>query len=102
LDEKATGIRTIYNQTRVHDVWLWMKRIYRGEKRTEPKEVVVLDRIDLVFKPGRMYLVLGDPGRGGKEALLKAIAGKLEESKDRVCEGSILYNEVDLRVSCAF
>mmetsp|Transcript_7724 Transcript_7724/g.15931 ORF Transcript_7724/g.15931 Transcript_7724/m.15931 type:complete len:795 (+) Transcript_7724:147-2531(+) len=40
----------------------------------------VLRNIDLVFKPGRCYVILGAPG-SGKTSLLQAIAGRLEDHR---------------------
>lgn len=96
--EEDTQIQTVYNQSPIHDVWGWVKRVYGGEKRPEKKDKIILDRINLVFKPGKMYLVLGDPETGGKEVLLRAIAGRLHGSLKSTFEGCILYNGVDLRV----
>jgi ABC-type multidrug transport system fused ATPase/permease subunit len=98
VDEESHSIRTVYNQSFIYNAGQSMKRIYRGEKKPEPKEKVLLDRINLVFKPGRMYLVLGEAGTGGKELLLKAVAGRLHSSSEAITEGTILYNGLSIKV----
>jgi len=98
VDEESHSIRTVYNQSFAYNAWQFIKRVYRGEKKPEPKEKVLLDRINLVFKPGRMYLVLGEAGTGGKEMLLKAIAGRLHASSEAITEGTILYNGLSMKV----
>jgi hypothetical protein len=98
IDVEDTKIRTVLNQSPIHDVWHWMKRIYNGQKKKEKLEKVLLEDINLVFKPGRMYLILGDPETGGKEILLKAIAGRLHGSSSSTFEGSIKYNGLTLHV----
>jgi ABC-type multidrug transport system fused ATPase/permease subunit len=98
VDEESHSIRTVYNQSFIYNTWQFIKRVYRGEKKPEPKEKVLLDRIKLVFKPGRMYLVLGEAGTGGKEMLLKAIAGRLHSSSEAITEGTILYNGLSMKV----
>lgn len=91
-------IRTIFNQNFIYILCRWMKSLYRREKAREKEEHVVLESVNLLFKPGRMYLVLGDPAGGGKEALLKAISGRLHQSKNCISEGSIQYNGLNLKV----
>ena len=98
VDEESHSIRTVYNQSFTYNAWQSIKRIYRSEKKPEPKEKVLLDRINLVFKPGRMYLVLGEAGTGGKELLLKAVAGRLHSSSEAITEGTILYNGLSMKV----
>jgi len=57
--------------------------------KTEKNEAkVILNKINLVLKPGKTYLILGAPG-SGKTSLLRAIAGLLPEKR---MQGSITYN----------
>jgi hypothetical protein len=98
IDVEDTKIRTVLNQSPIHDVWHWMKRVYSCQMKKEKVEKVLLEGINLVFKPGCMYLILGDPETGGKEILLKAIAGRLHGSSNSTFEGSIKYNGLTLHV----
>lgn len=98
VDQEDESIRTIANQNPLNQLFKWTKRLCRGELKSQKRDKTILDRINLRLKPGKMYLLLGDPGTGGKEALLKAIAGRLYERKDAVTEGTILYNGVTLEV----
>eukprot|EP00667_Euglena_gracilis_P002444 EG_transcript_2446 len=56
----------------------------------------VLKGVTGSFRPSRTTLLLGPP-QSGKTALLKAIAGRLEEGPQGRLEGSILYAGQDLR-----
>jgi len=96
--EDAIKIKTVYNSSYIYPLWKNMKRIYKGEKKetTEKKWKTVLDRIDLVIKPGKMYLVLGPP-ESGKSTLLKAIASHLYPGKKGVLEGTVVYNGMTLK-----
>jgi len=96
VEEADKKIQTVYNQSGVYMVWSWIKRVCRHQKKAEMEEKILLDNINLVFKPGRMYLILGDPETGGKEVLLKAIAGRLHCSSKSIVEGSIRYNGTSL------
>lgn len=67
----------------------------------------VLHNINLVFKPGKTYLVLGPPG-SGKTSLLKAISGRLpnyevlgggEVRGKPHLSGRVEYNGVAIQVS---
>lgn len=67
----------------------------------------VLHHINLVFKPGKTYLVLGPPG-SGKTSLLKAISGRLpnyealgggEVRGKPHLSGRVEYNGVAIQVS---
>jgi len=98
LVEDAIKIKTVYNSSYIYPLWKNIKRIYKGEKKetTEKKWKTVLDRIDLVIKPGKMYLVLGPP-ESGKSTLLKAIASHLYPGKKGVLEGTVVYNGMTLK-----
>jgi ABC-type multidrug transport system fused ATPase/permease subunit len=99
VDPESQKIQTVYNQSVVYKVWKWIKRRMGKEPpRPLPVEMTVLDRINLTFLPGKMYLLLGPPSCG-KTTLLKAIAGRLHTSKRAKIEGNVLYNGESLRVS---
>lgn len=47
-----------------------------GLLKTSKQEMIILDDVSGVLKPGRLTLLLGPPS-AGKSTLLKALAGKL-------------------------
>jgi len=96
-DVEDSKIKTVVNQSFLYAAYRWVGRVYRRQKAKKKEELVVLESVDLVFKPGRMYLVLGDPNGGGKEALLKAIAGRLHESRNCFSDGNILFNGLSFK-----
>ncbi|KAF1323753.1 Abc transporter g family member 31, partial [Globisporangium splendens] len=55
---------------------------------------VILRGISGVFKPGRLTLVLGQPG-SGKSSLMKILSGRFPLDKSITFEGDITYNEMD-------
>ena len=63
------------------------------EWRKKVETRVLLDRVNLKFESGKMYLVLGAPG-AGKSMLLKYIADSLRVDKDHVREGSVSLNGI--------
>jgi ABC-type glutathione transport system ATPase component len=121
----APTVKTIFNQSLCYGAYELIRRIhqyriYRQQKNpsggtprrnsiwrpTKGSQVfnpydqkVILKNIDLVFSPGKSYLVLGPPA-GGKTSLLKAIAGMLlPESKKKQTaakskQGNIYYNGI--------
>ena len=91
-------IRTVYNMSPVYFARKFFQRIWRGEKKEQAAQKVILDDISLMFKPGRMYLVLGPPG-AGKTSLLKAISNRLDKKKGYEISGDIVYNGRELKVS---
>jgi hypothetical protein len=102
-------IRTVYNSSVLYQLIKFFKRLREGKlfaAYTKKKSIsnsgsrqrVVLDSINLILKPGRMYLVLGAPG-SGKTSLLRAIASRLQEGKKKgKIEGEITYNGTKLKV----
>eukprot|EP00403_Amphidinium_massartii_P008428 CAMPEP_0178426162 /NCGR_PEP_ID=MMETSP0689_2-20121128/29096_1 /TAXON_ID=160604 /ORGANISM="Amphidinium massartii, Strain CS-259" /LENGTH=1373 /DNA_ID=CAMNT_0020047847 /DNA_START=36 /DNA_END=4154 /DNA_ORIENTATION=+ len=54
------------------------------------KDVVLLNKLNGVIKPGRLTLLLGPPG-AGKSTLMKTLSNKMKGSGVKV-EGSITYN----------
>lgn len=75
-------IFTLYNSTPIYALVKFVERLRapredRPKRRTSRKRDV-LSHVNLVLKPGRMYLVLGPP-LSGKTSLLRAVAGKLPQ-----------------------
>jgi ABC-type multidrug transport system ATPase subunit len=96
-------IRTVYNSSFLYKIHKFCQRqiCNRGERPRHPRQKetkVLLDNINLVFSPGKMYLVLGAPG-SGKTSLLKAIAGRLDTNakKGLIMEGTVSYNGKTLK-----
>jgi len=86
-------IKTVYNSSSLYRLGKKWKR-FRGKippAKTEEKHI--LKDINLVFKPGTQYLVLGPPA-SGKSSLLKAIAGRLHLDKQTKMSltGTVEYN----------
>lgn len=90
----SSKIKTVYNSSIIYNVIKFFKNIGK-EKETDEAQgqvsKVILDRISLAFKPGRMYLLLGPPG-SGKSTLLKAIAGRLSTKNGETLTGRVTYN----------
>lgn len=84
-------IKTVYNQSPVYKLHKWFLRVRKGEQKEAPSIERILDRINLVLKPGKMYLLLGPPA-SGKTSLLQAIAGRLSKENGEETEGSVEYN----------
>ena len=118
-DNSNGMIRTVYNQSCIYS----LKKMYKSFRGIavgeEPLPVPILSNINLVLKPGKMYLVLGPPGCGkthcllviivsnvnhfyihmsnlppGKTTLLRAIANLLYVNENSIesIEGRIEYN----------
>ena len=70
-----TKVDTVFNSSFLYPLYKFYKRKFRGEDEGNidlvPK--TILDRVNLVFKPGKMYLVLGAPGSG--ELLRQCVYG---------------------------
>lgn len=101
VDDNADAqIQTVYTSSFLFPIVECCKRLLRGEKvlgEEAPRKKILSD-INMDFRPGRSYLVLGPPG-SGKTTLLKAISGLLRPSKDHVIEGTVSYNGKTLAVS---
>uniref|UniRef100_M4BPN9 ABC transporter domain-containing protein n=1 Tax=Hyaloperonospora arabidopsidis (strain Emoy2) TaxID=559515 RepID=M4BPN9_HYAAE len=52
---------------------------------------LVLDRVDAVFEPGTITLLLGQPG-SGKTSLMKVLSGQFPIENNITLEGDVLYN----------
>ncbi|KAG2774808.1 hypothetical protein JG687_00014630 [Phytophthora cactorum] len=69
-----------------------LKKMFVGpKKRTVRKEI--LKDISGVFKPGKITLLLGQPG-SGKSALMKILSGRFPIEKNITVEGDITFNSV--------
>ncbi|KAE9030309.1 hypothetical protein PR003_g10165 [Phytophthora rubi] len=69
-----------------------LKHVVR--KLTATKRVTerrVLNRVDAVFEPGTITLVLGQPG-SGKTSLMKVLSGQFPLQKNVTVDGGISYN----------
>ena len=72
-------IRTLYNTSPLYVLKRLYDRIRVGRPvLTDPVVCNVLTDVNLVLRPGKMYLVLGPP-LSGKTSLLKAVAGMLPQ-----------------------
>lgn len=87
-------IKTVYNSSILYNIVKFFKNI--GKESVADSEVLlsnklILDRISLSLRPGRMYLLLGPPS-SGKTTLLKAIAGRLTTKHGEEMTGRVIYN----------
>ncbi|KAF4315042.1 hypothetical protein JM18_009622, partial [Phytophthora kernoviae] len=67
------------------------KTFIAPKKRTVRKEI--LKDVSGVFSPGKITLLLGQPG-SGKSALLKMLSGRFPMAKNIAVEGDIAFNNV--------
>eukprot|EP00644_Phytophthora_capsici_P011626 jgi/Phyca11/509804/fgenesh2_kg.PHYCAscaffold_50_\ len=69
-----------------------VKKAFVGpKKRTVRKEI--LKDISGVFQPGKLTLLLGQPG-SGKSALMKVLSGRFPMAKNITLEGDVTFNSV--------
>jgi ABC-type multidrug transport system ATPase subunit/ABC-type multidrug transport system permease subunit len=69
-----------------------LKKVFVGpKKRTVRKEI--LKNISGVFQPGKITLLLGQPG-SGKSALMKMLSGRFPIEKNITVEGDVTFNSV--------
>ncbi|RLN98073.1 hypothetical protein BBJ28_00023679, partial [Nothophytophthora sp. Chile5] len=69
-----------------------IKKAFVGpKKRVVHKEI--LKDVSGVFAPGKITLLLGQPG-SGKSALMKVLSGRFPKGKNITLEGEITYNSV--------
>jgi ABC-type multidrug transport system fused ATPase/permease subunit len=98
VNRESQKISTVYNEGMFYKLSKLIQRRRRGiAKHTEVVDKVILDDINLVLKPSKMYLVLGPPG-SGKTSLLRAIAGLLSKVNGETIDGSVTYNGISLDV----
>lgn len=64
-------------------------RIYkiRGGKKSDPKELVALDKVDIEVKPGELFGLLG-PNGAGKTTLIKILTTLLAPTRGNFSSGS--------------
>ena len=89
-------IATVQTESPVYKLFKALKKFVTTGKWGSPtrKETkVVMEGVNLVLQPGKLYLILGAPGCG-KSTLLKMIAGTLVEGKDNVVGGSVSVNGI--------
>jgi len=74
--------------------------LYHKREKKEKQVTNVLSNVNLVLKPGKMYLVLGPP-QSGKTSLLKAIGGSLPQGdfpsgykEKKYLTGQVIYNNL--------
>jgi ABC-type multidrug transport system fused ATPase/permease subunit len=100
VNRASEKISTVYNEGVCYKLSKWIQRRRSGiTKHKEVVDKVILNDINLVLKPSKMYLVLGPPG-SGKTSLLRAIAGLLSKANGETTEGSVTYNGMSLDVRC--
>lgn len=97
----AGKVKTVYNSSFFYTATKFLQRAMRCEKKQS--NIVgsknILQDINLVLKPGRMYLLLGPPA-SGKSTLLRAMTGNLHPNKSNheKVTGAIEYNGRTLKV----
>lgn len=90
-------ISTVQTESPIYKLFKTLQKLVTTGKCGSPtrKETkVVMDGINLVMQPGKLYLILGAPGCG-KSTLLKMIAATLVQSKDHVVGGSVSVNGIE-------
>jgi ABC-type multidrug transport system ATPase subunit len=95
LGEDTIG--TVLTSSPIYIAMTYLKRLWRGQALNAPtSDQHLLKDINLVFKPGKSYLVLGHPA-AGQSWLLRLVAGLLRpHNKSHTLQGSILYNGTTL------
>lgn len=95
-DGIATVATPLYKMKAVLKKYL----LYHRRQKKEKLVTNVLSNVNLVFKPGKMFLVLGPP-QSGKTSLLKAIGGSLPQGdfpsgykEKKYLTGQVFYNNL--------
>lgn len=60
----SNKIPTVYNSSQIYHAYKFLKRLWFGTSKPLPGQKTVLKDINLVIKPGKMYLILGPPASG--------------------------------------
>jgi len=69
-----------------------LKKTFRGLRAQKYRvKKQILKNVNGVFKPGKITLVLGQPG-SGKSALMKILSGRFPMTKNIQYEGDVTYN----------
>jgi ABC-type multidrug transport system ATPase subunit len=93
--DEVHRIETVYNGAPIQSTWHKLKRLVTCNKDgLKTIEHFPLKHINLNFKQGKTYLVLGAP-RSGKSSLLRMIAGILPEDSDHEVEGTVAINKIN-------
>jgi ABC-type Mn2+/Zn2+ transport system ATPase subunit len=88
-------IPTVMSANPCYKLYRLLKRcvIYRGNIPMIREEKKIMDKVNLVFESGKMYLVLGAPG-SGKSTLLKYIANTHVTDKNHKLGGTVQIGSV--------
>lgn len=89
-------MKTVQTESPIFKLVQFLKRCVqnKGDVKPHAEQTVVMDGVNLVCEPGKMYLVLGAPG-SGKSTLLKMIAQTLHKGKDHVQGGKVSITGVE-------
>ena len=71
----SNKIPTVYNSSQIYHAYKFLKRLWYGTSKPLPGQKTVLKDINLVMKPGKMYLILGPPASG---YVLQYFQGKVD------------------------
>jgi ABC-type Mn2+/Zn2+ transport system ATPase subunit len=83
-------IPTVMSANPCYKLYRLLKKcvVYRGKIPVIREEKKIMDKVNLVFESGKMYLVLGAPG-SGKSTLLKYIANTHVADKNHLLGGTV-------------
>jgi ABC-type Mn2+/Zn2+ transport system ATPase subunit len=88
-------IPTVMSANPCYKLYRLLKKcvVYRGSIPMIREEKKIMDKVNLVFESGKMYLVLGAPG-SGKSTLLKYIANTHVADKNHKLGGTVQIGSV--------
>lgn len=101
-DEEEDGPRrakqkipTVRSESPLYKFFRMIRRCIknRGDISLRRQDTIIMEGVNLVFEPGKMYLVLGAPG-SGKSTLLKMIAKNLHVTKNHRQSGTVSLSGV--------